>query len=186
MTPTSRFTIIPAKPWHCGAMMRRLRLEHQRAVARTGMDAHRELSSMFDQSSYRRSLLIDGRLAALGGVTGGMASATGFAWMVLTDEATQYPLYLVREIRRQLDAIMITKRELATTVIGGDEAALRMAIFLGFHVADHGPGSPAASRFARRQLRRHIETDPDLRLPIGEGFCVALGYHAAHELEDAA
>lgn len=182
----TRFEIITAKPWHCGAMVRRLRAEHREAVARTGMAAHRELRSMFEQSSFRRSLLIDGELSALGGVTGGLASATGFAWVVMTERATKYPLGITREIKRQLDAMMLTRRELATTIIGGDEAALRMAIFLGFHVADDGPGSVAASRFARRQLRRYIESDPDLRLPIGEGYCIAMGYHPQHQLEEAA
>jgi hypothetical protein len=180
------FQITTAKPWHCGGMVPRLRREHLEAVARTGMDAHRELRSMYDQSSYRRALLMNGQLAGLGGVTGGLASATGFAWVVLTEAATRYPLVLLRRIMRELDGVMATKRELATTVIGGDEAALRMAIFLGFHVADVGPGAPAQSRFARRQLRRHIESNPDLRLPVGNGYCVAMGYHASHQLEDAA
>lgn len=171
------FQIIAARPYHCGAMVRRLRTEHTSAVAHTGMDAHRELRSVFDASAFRRALLIDGHLAALGGVTGGLMAATGFAWFVLTDQATRYPHRMVRIAKRQLAEVMTIKRELATTVIGGDSAALRFAIYLGFHVADHGRGAAAHSRFARRDLKRFVEAAPEFRLPVGGGYCIAMGYH---------
>lgn len=171
------FTIIEAKPYHCGQMSRLLRAEHREAIARVGADIHREMRARFDASSFRRAWMIDGRLAALGGVVGTSLSTYGFVWLALTNEARRYPLAVVREARRQLDEIMTVRRELATTIIGGDEAAKRLAVFLGFHVSESGPGSRAYSRFARRDLARHLENDPELRLPIGNGYAVALGYH---------
>jgi hypothetical protein len=60
------------------------------------------------------------------------------------------PIALVKEARRQLGEITVAKRELATTIIGEDEAAKRLAVFLGFHVADEGPGKTAYRRPKKR------------------------------------
>ena len=173
------FTIIPAQSWHCGQMCRMLRHEHVRAVMALGggMDVHKELRGLFDQSSYRRAWLIDGDLAALGGVSGSLISPHGFVWLTLTEKATRYPLAIIKECRRQLDAIMKVKTELATTVIGGDAAAMRLAVFLGFHVTHKGEGALAETRYGRLRLKRHLEREPEIRIPAGSGYAIALGYH---------
>lgn len=175
------FTIVEAKPWHCGAMSRLLRHEHRNAVAVLGIDSHRELRTLFDASAYRRAWLIDGKLAGLGGVTGSEMAAIGFVWLTLTEQGTHYPIAIVKEARRLLDEIMVTKRELATTILAGDHAAKRLAIFLGFHVSHDGPGSPASTRFARRDLARFLDSNPELRIPIGTSYVIPMGYH--HDLE---
>lgn len=174
------FEIIPARAHHCGQMARMLRVEHSAAIALLGMDSHRELRRVFDVSSFRRAWFINGKLAGLGGVMGTKLAIGGFIWLALTEPARRYPVAIVKEARRQLAEIMLVKRELATTVINGDESARRLAIFLGFHASHEGPGQQAFSRFGRRDLARYVETDPDCRIPLGNGFAVALGYH--HEV----
>ncbi len=180
MTP--RFEIIPAKPWHCGAMVRRLRAEHALAVARLGLDSHRELADRFGQSAFRRALLIDGHLEALGGVTGSLLSSEGYVWLALSARAARFPLALVRHARNQLDEIMVTKRVLVTSVLDDDMAAKRFAVYLGFVLADDDGAEPAVSRHGRRLLGCRIEGDHEARIPLGNGSAVALAYRA---MEDA-
>jgi hypothetical protein len=117
------FTVIEARPWHCGRMARLLRIEHASAIARLGIDSHRELSSRFGESAFRRAWLIDGELAALGGVTGPQMAAWGFLWLALSERARRYPVAIVKEAKRQLAEIMVVKRELATTILDNDAAA---------------------------------------------------------------
>lgn len=174
----SRVSIVDMKAWHCGQIIRRLRFEHQIALNRVGRDAHADLRATFDESSYRKAVYIDGRLAAVGGSTGQLASAMSYVWMALTEEATQHPMILLRIIREQLNIIMLTKREIALTIIGGDEAATRLAVFLGFHVEDDGPGAPAYTKGGRRFLSAHLESTPELRHPIGSGYVIGMGYHS--------
>lgn len=176
MTPV--FQIIPAKPWHCGAMVRRLRIEQRIATARLGLDSHRELFDRFGASTYRRALLINGRLEALGGVTGSALSGEGYVWLALSARAARYPYALVREARRQLDLVMQTRSVLVTTVLDGDEAARRFAVFLGFVLAGDETAQPAASRAGRRVLAARLGRDPDTRVTIGSGAAVALAYRA--------
>ncbi len=188
MNSTPRFQIIPAKPWHCGAMVRRLRIEHRMAVAKLGLDSHRELSDRFGQSAFRRALLIDGHLEALGGVTGSLLSGEGYVWLALSQCAARYPLALVREARAQLEQIMVTKRVLVTSVLDDDIAAKRFAIFLGFVPALPGglaAASPAVSRAGRRTLARWLDEDDEARIPLGIGSAQALAYWAESNRETA-
>lgn len=175
------YEVIPAKPFHCGQILRRLRHEHVAALHRVGRNVHRELRDVFDQSFLKSAWLIDGELAAIGGVTGSLGDMFGYAWLAITEEATLHPVAMVREVKRQLNRAMVTKRELATTIIGGDAAAKRLAIFLGFHIEDEGPGAPAYTRFGRRNLSNHLESLPDIRIPIGSGYVIGMGFHAEHE-----
>lgn len=176
------FEVIEMKRRHCGQIIKHLRIGHQIALEQVKRDAHREIVAIFEESAFRRAWLIDGRLAAVGGVTGSIIASTGYAWLALTEEATLHRVALLKEVMRQLAQIMVSKRELATTVLGGDPAARRLAIFLGFHVDDEGPGSPAYTRLGRRALGRHIDAEPDLRIPVGEGYVIGMGYHAPDEM----
>lgn len=133
-----QFEIIEAKPFHVGMMLRRMRTEHREALMALGIDAHRELRKTFDNSSYRRAWLIDGKLSGLGGVTGTLASSFGRPWLTLSQDALRYPIAIVREAKRQLNDIAATHCEIATTVLCADYTAQRFASFLGFH-PDHIP-----------------------------------------------
>jgi hypothetical protein len=171
------FQVVEAKIHHCGKMVRRLRSEHARAIAGLGVDPHLELINIYSVSAFKRAWLIDGELAALGGVSGALISPYGYVWLALSNLALRYPLAVIKEARRQLDQIMLVKRELATTVIGDDVVAQRFAIFLGFHVEHGGRGSPALSRFLRRDFSSYLGENADLRKPYGNGYIFQMGYH---------
>lgn len=79
------FATIEAKAWHCGQMARKLRRAHAHAAARIGTDVHTSLTEMFQASPWRRAWLIDGKLAALGGVAGPMMADSGFVWLALAE-----------------------------------------------------------------------------------------------------
>lgn len=178
---SGQFEVVEGREFHCGQILRRLRQEHLEAIERVGASGHRELRTLFDASYLRKAWMIDGRLAALGGVSGSVLSNYGFVWVALSKDAMKYPVALVKETRRQLDIIMTTKTELVTTIVGGDDAAKRFAIFLGFHCEHQGMGSPAHSRFSRRNLAKYLEITPDLRTPVGNGYIVPMGYHHDHD-----
>lgn len=177
----TEFRVIEAKPYHCGQLARRLREDHRRGLMSFGVNPHRELRDIFDASGWRKAWLIDGRLAALAGVTGSVLESTGYIWLAITEEVRQYPRQFIRTVREQLDEIMATRRELITTVILDDAASCRFAAFMGFHVGHAGDGAPAESVPARRRLVRHITQNPDLRMKIGNGYVVAMGYHRDQE-----
>lgn len=139
-----RFEVVEAKVWHCGAIVRRLRHEHASAMVMLGLSSHHNIRAVFDDSSFRRAWLVDGKLAGLGGVTGPMIATDGLIWLALTEDAARYRVAAAREATRQLAQIMTTKHRLHTTLIPEDRTALRFATRLGFEV-DHFNPIPAGN-----------------------------------------
>ncbi len=130
------FSIIEAKPYHCGQMARRFRPEHGAEVVKLGVSAHHELRKRFAESWFRRSWMIEGELVALGGVTGTPLSASGMVWLAMTPRATQYPQHAAKEARRQIVGLMEMKHELWTWLVPGDLPCTRFATLLGFTPTD--------------------------------------------------
>lgn len=171
------FDIVPGKPWHCGQMVRLLRLEQMQVEALLGVDAHATLRQRFDQSpSFRRAWLIDGRLAALGGVTGSLASPDGFVWLAVARFALCYPKAMVRTARAQIAEIMKTRHELHTTLLDGDAASRRFAVFLGFVPLGGTWRRAPISRSGRAMLLDDIEHNDKSRIPVGAGTMTAMHY----------
>lgn len=135
------FTLTEAKPYHCGQMIRLLRRAHKNALIALGVDQHRQLRTCFDGSAMRKAWLIDGKLAALGGVLGTQMSAAGYIWLAVSEQATDYPMALVHMVKTELNAVMQTKRLLIATVFEDDKASARFAEAMGFTLekrnADH-------------------------------------------------
>ncbi len=174
------FTIRDAKVSDCGKMARMLRPAHEASFVSFGVSSHREIRTTFAASFYKKAFLIDGKLAGLGGAFGPLLSPFAFVWVCLSDRATRYPVQIVREARKQLAEIMKTREELSTIVMLNDEAALRLATFLGFHVCDHGMGAPAESRAGRRMLREYIMSTPELHVNAGKASFIRMGYHPVY------
>lgn len=171
------FEIVEAKAWHCGAMSRLLRLEHQKAVAMIGLNSHRELRGAFDDSIFRKAWIIDGKLSAVGGVTGPALSSYGLIWLAFSNAATKYPMAIIKESRRQIAQIMRIKRLLICTIVEGDEASERLAIFLGFVPQQSGDHVFAASsRFGRREVARQLKEIEEVRVPLGTGYVKMMEY----------
>lgn len=129
-----------AKSWHVGQIVRLMRADHHAAAVARGGDAHHELSRVFRESSYRRAAFVDGRLTALWGVTGMLASGKGHVWLVLSQDTERVPLAVVIGARKELRSLLDTHQELTTTLFDGDQKARRFALLLGFRPTEISHG----------------------------------------------
>lgn len=169
--------IVEAKAHYCGAILRRLRFEHAASFAMVGLNAHRELRATFMASYWRRAALMDGSVVGMWGVKGSFLSASGFVWLCMTNEAARHRIAALRLARQQIDEMMNTKRELYTTVLRDDVAALRLCSWLGFHVGHDGLGAPASDKRGRQLQMKFIQDNPEIRIPAGKSYAMVLGYH---------
>lgn len=172
-----KLEIVPAKPHHCGRILRRLRREHAQAFALVGMNAHKELRGTLANSYYARSAFLNGELVGMWGVAGGLLSPTGVGWLCLTNAATAYPRLILREGRKELANIMRDKVELVATVLRDDRAAMRFLAHLGFHCGHQGMGAPAHNARARANLMKFAHESLDHRVPAGGSYAIWMGYH---------
>lgn len=168
--------VIEARPWHCGALSRSMRVDHHKSLLAMGVNVHHGITSALYQSYYAKSLKIDGHLSAMGGLMGTPLSPTATVWLVVAQAAMKHPRVLIKVMRRQLDAMMLGKMWLETTIVADDEVAQRFAAFLGFYSPD-GFGPQAHTRIERRNLVRHLRTTPDLMIPVGStGYQIGIIY----------
>lgn len=155
----TEFRIIEGREHHCGAIVRHLREGQRTALIGLGVNPHREIRQNFDASAFRRAWMIDDRLGALFGVTGPILASHGYCWLALSQIGTRYPVYMAKETRRQFEIIMQTKRDLITTLLPEDTAALRFADWMGFEQAHtapvpYGTGRVIAVRYRGKSLAR--------------------------------
>jgi hypothetical protein len=129
-----KFEIVEAKAQHCGQMTRLLRAEHRAAVEALDIDTHRQLRACFDASAFRRAWLVDGKLGALGGVTGGKLDVYGQVWLAFSSVGLRYPKEIIREARKQLAEISQVKRKLVTLMLLSDTPSVRFARHVGFQI----------------------------------------------------
>ncbi len=115
-------------------MIRRLRQEHRDILTDMQINMHEELRKFFYDSAFSRSWMIDGSLAAMGGVTGTMISPTGMVWLAVSELATRFPVAMTREATHHMRLIMSTRLEVSAVTVWGDERANRFAEYLGFEL----------------------------------------------------
>lgn len=130
----SQMAVVEGQPWHCGQMARVLRRSHRALLERMEVPVHREIRNSFDASMWRKSLMVDGRLAAMAGICGSVSSADGVIWLALAEDIGTRPAMIARIALRFLDEIMRVKRRLTTIVLKEDRRGLLFAYFLGFRV----------------------------------------------------
>ncbi len=135
-----------------------------------GFEPRVALHRAFVASRYCRTALMDGEPIAMWGVKGSMLDEVAFVWLVLSEAVTHMPVSVVKEARAELDKIMQTVDEVAVTVLPDDEAAIRFACALGFHDRDD-------IRMSRKEQVAAIMAEPRYKIPIGDSYVIALGFH---------
>lgn len=130
--PAPAYTIVDAKFHHCGPLARRICAGRWLAYREAGVDPKVRLRDCWGASLLAKSMIIDGRVVAMGGVTGSLMARSGTVWLVISSEAAAYPLALVKEARKQLRALLKVKPELRALIVAQDGPALRFAEILGF------------------------------------------------------
>jgi hypothetical protein len=123
---------IAAKRFHCGQIARQLRPAHADVIGKHHLNAHRNIVSHFQNSVIRQAWTIDGRLAALAGVTGSLLDRDGIAWLALGAEAERHPVPVSREALRFIDEVL-KKRDLTIVVMAEDKRSSLFGVFLGFN-----------------------------------------------------
>lgn len=164
--------IVSAKRWHCDVIATQLRLETVAGLERMGLTPSDVMRRFFDESYKCFTLMIESEPAVMTGVTGSLLSPEGFVWAAVTDRATRYPVTVVRALQRCGDEFFVGKDELVTTIVDGDDKAMKLAIFLGGAVSRRGFGSQAISRQGRATLRSFIEDEPELHWRRGDASVV--------------
>lgn len=125
--------IVPARRYHCGQISRLLRDQQAQVILHAGRKPHHDLRRAYDASSFRASWLIDGKLMAMGGLTGSILSPEGFLWLAISKEAEEeHPIATARAARYQVEAMLEKKERLYVSVLKDDRKSVALCYSLRF------------------------------------------------------
>jgi len=167
------FEIVPTSVRHIRPMARRMRGAVAVSLSGYGFDPRKALHRVVLDSAYCRTAKADGFPIAMWGIVAPALASTAYVWLVMSDEVAKMPRSVVVTAREELAAIMESYDEIATTVLPDDEAAIRFALYLGFH--DDDEEEPASHKVRAKRLREN----PHNRIPVGDGYVVAVSYRGA-------
>jgi hypothetical protein len=163
----AHFQTVPAKRTDCGKIACLARDDQREAIIALGLDPYRELVQAFDQTPHPTAWLIDGELAALGGIAGPPGICPiGVAWLAVAEYAIRFSYALAREVKRQLTSAHEIYPLVVSPLCPTDKKSLHFAAFLGcaiehahlqdgllFVVFGEQSSSVSSTKFWRRQNR---------------------------------
>lgn len=150
----SRVSIVPALPEHCDLLAANLRHGDRAEVQAAGLSRYRAVGHAFRNGVMCRTAFVDGDIAAMWGLGGGLLSATGTPWLLTTAAAERVPFAYVRIGRAQVAAMLALRPVLVNYVAANYDRAIRFLELLGFTLDDPAPFGDRDALFRRFELRR--------------------------------
>lgn len=145
----SEYVIVPAERVHIPLMVRHLRAQDLEEVTCLGLSPRRALRDSFKTSLFRRSAFVDGEIAAMWGVSGGIIDNFGVPWLLTTPAIERVPLAFIKEARREVFEIMETKQRIENYVLASYTRAIRFLMLMGFEIGEPARIGPDQTLFRR-------------------------------------
>ncbi len=124
--------------------------EDEAEMKALGMNPHRALWRSWKMSAVRKALIVDGEVAAIWGVVGGILGASGAVWLLTGPKVRQMsPIAVARiyknEVREMLETYQVIENLVDCRYIG----AIRLLKIAGFSFDDPVPIGRFQSSFIR-------------------------------------
>lgn len=133
ITPT--ITIVDTCPYHLREMATAMQSDSADTAYKMGLTPLKALWCSYRQSIICKSALIDGKLAAIWGVSGNMFSEIGKPWLVLTPETQEYPMRVWFRYRKEISKMLEMFPILEEFVPESNEKSIRMLEIMGFKIS---------------------------------------------------
>lgn len=146
--------IINAEKEHLNLLlsnMRRMDIDECKAG---GLSPGRALKQSFRSSYYARTAFFDGKVAAMWGLSGSVASPIAYAWSLTTPEAEKAPFTFARRARKELDLALSIKPIITACIWTEYKQAIRFFELLGFRIDDPQPMGKCGAMFHQILIAR--------------------------------
>lgn len=155
-----RYQVVDALAPHIYQLAPKLRAEDLAEIEGTGNTAKRSLWRGYRNSILCKTAFIDDEVAAMWGLcVGGAAGVTllsdiGRPWLLTSAAVEQLPFAVVREARRAVRGMLISKPILENYVLSSYTRAVRMLRIIGFTVDEPVPLPPKGVLYSRFHMER--------------------------------
>lgn len=142
--------ILTATLAHVQELGKNMNAEDVAELKALGMKPHKALWRSWRMSMVRRALIVDGEVAAIWGVVGGILGTTGTAWLLTGPKLRQMPSITVARIyRAEVEDLLETYQVIENLVDCSYIGAVRMLKIAGFSFDEPVPIGKFKSSFMR-------------------------------------
>ncbi len=133
-------TIMPTLPWHLRELAANLRVEDENEIVAFGFTPSQALWRSYKASLFRKTALIDGKVAAAWGICGKFMGETGAPWLLTTSEVKKVsPLKFTRIYQQEVKEMLKLFPKLENYTIASYTAAIRLLDIVGFKLDEPEP-----------------------------------------------
>lgn len=142
--------IVTATLAHVQELGKNMNAEDIAELKALGMKPHRALWRSWKVSMVRKALIVDGEVAAIWGVVGGILGASGAVWLLTGPKLREMqPITVARIYRNEVIELLETYQVIENLVDCGYIGAIRMLKIAGFSFDDPMPIGKFKSSFIR-------------------------------------
>jgi hypothetical protein len=128
--------IVDATVEHVRSLGGRLRTEDALEITSLGETPRSALWHSFRGSPFRRTVLVDGKVAGMWGVHGDLMGERGTPWFLTAPEIERIPVFVVKQGRQEVARMLRIYPHLSNYVLASYCRAVRFISLLGFTVED--------------------------------------------------
>ncbi len=133
MTPN--ITISDTTPADLHIMAEAMSSDSADTAIRMGMTPKKALWYSYRKSIFCKSAFIDGKIAAIFGISGMIFADTGQPWLILTPETQEHPFRVAFRYRKEIQKMQALFPILEEFVPEHNEKSIRMLELMGFKVS---------------------------------------------------
>jgi hypothetical protein len=136
------------------AIIPRLRSLDRIEAESAGMPVRHLFVRLWFNSPFRRTALLDGEIACVGGYTGDILSCEGGAWLFTTAAVERRPIAFLKGLRQMVQEMLETKHSLTSGVLAEYERSIRLMKMVGFRVGEPQPTGANGAMFRELRMER--------------------------------
>lgn len=122
---------------HLHALLGSIREEERAEFAAVGVKPRHGLVALWKKTPEPWAALDDvGHVLAVWGDAGPVLASEGLPWIVTGRRIEEHPLWFFREVRRQIEKMLVSRETLRSGIGEGCAKALRFYRLLGFTIGD--------------------------------------------------
>jgi hypothetical protein len=146
-------TIKKTTAQHIGEMALVMQEQSAEIARKMGCDPKKLLWQSYRRSFMCKSVFINGKIAAIFGISGVLYGETGQPWLIMSDEVNNYPFKVAFIYRKELEKFQNMFPVLEDYVDESNEKAIRMLELMKFNVSKNIiPFGEANLRRAERRV----------------------------------
>jgi hypothetical protein len=151
----ANYLILPTTKAHLGVLAEKLRAGDAAEIEAAGISPRRALWRSWRNSVLASTMVVDGEIAAVGGVGGCPLGRVGELWLLTAPPIERAKIAFLAEARSAVRVMLTIFPELRGRVSADYHKAVRLLEVLGFTVGEPFAFGPSRTLFREYRMVRH-------------------------------